>query len=214
MAVHHRQIRSEFFVPFAAGVLAAISCHLRDRPLHRPHRREHLSGLYSFAAPLRFFSVDLDDSFLSLVRRLRRCRRHVVGGADEFSRRLVSARPNALLGLRFDVRVPRCYSAQQRHLSAGGNLHVGRRATHVGGAAVGECQCRSAACAAGVRERAFRAGSLDAPAMGLRGRYQIINGDHFRWPRWFLDAFLFLLGARQRCRHGPLHGPSHWTDYR
>src|SRR6266850_5885798 len=144
VAVHHRQVRSEFFVPFVAGLLTAVSRYLRDRPLYRAHRRKHLSGLYSFAAPLRVFSLDLDDAFLSLVRRLRCRRRHFVGGADEFSGRLVGARPNAFLGLYFDVGVPRRYSTQQSHLSARGSIHVGRRATHVGGAAVG--QCRGTAC--------------------------------------------------------------------
>ena len=84
----------------------------------------------------------------------------------------------------------------------------------LGGTTVGKCQCRSPACAAGFRRGFVRAGFIHAETVGFCRRDEIIDCDHLRRSRRLLDAFLFLLGARQGRRYGPLHGSAHRTDYR
>ena len=87
------------FLVFAASRLfAAIPGHLRDRPLHLAHRRKHLSRLHPLESILCFFSLDLDDAVVSLVRRLRRRRRHFDRRPQRFPHRLVPARADAYFG--------------------------------------------------------------------------------------------------------------------
>src|SRR5690242_5888115 len=131
-----------------------------------------------------------------------------------FPRRLVAAWANAFLGLCLDGGISHRDFAEQGDLSARRGLHVGRSSAHVDWPPLGKRQYRVAPCTASFRKRAVRAGSLDAAPLGFSGCNQVAHRDYFCRPWWFLDAFLFLLGTRQRHRHGALHGQAHGPDHR
>ena len=131
VALHHRQIRSDLSVSPVARLPAAISGHLRNRPLHPADRRKHFSGFHPIEPLFRVFSVDLDDPVVSLVRRVCRRRRHFARGAHRFAIRLVAPATDAFLGLPVDGAVSDRHFAQQSHLSFDRSFHVGRRTVHV-----------------------------------------------------------------------------------
>src|SRR3990172_2776059 len=213
VALYHRQVWAEFSVSPFARLPASVPRHLRNRPLHVAHGREHISRIYSLAPDLRLLALDSYDAVFPLVRRFRRRRRNVTGGAHEFPRGLDSPRADAFLGLSLHVRVSIGNPAEQSDLPTGGNVHVGSGAADFGRPRLGQRQRRSATCVASFCQRPFHSALADAAPLGSDRRHQIADRDHFRRPGRLLDAFLFLLDPRQGLRNGPLHGAAHRPDH-
>jgi hypothetical protein len=144
-ALHYREIWFELLVLAAARLSVAVPADLRNRPLCRAHRREYFPRVHPAPSrlPLRF--MDFDDTVVSLVRRLCRRRRNFSVSIDELSRRLVTAQPDIVLGLRIDGAIPRRDSIEQGHLSIGRNFHVGGGALYSSRFTLGRRQWRSSA---------------------------------------------------------------------
>ena len=168
MALYYCKVRTVISLSVASCLPAPVSCHLRNRTLHGPHRRKHFSRLHPPKPVFCVLSLDPDDALFSVVWRFCRCRRNIVGSPHPFSCGLDSQRADSFLGLPFYVRFFNSHTSEQGDLSPGRNIHVGRCASHSCGASLGQRQYGSASRPARVRQRTVHSGMADAAALGPR----------------------------------------------